>query len=128
MNQQRLQQLYQDILCEQNIAKFADYFTDDCTIVINDKSFTAEGFKQRMQWIKDSLLSVEVEVIRYVASADGKHFSDAHITTAIGKDGKRRRVLVMQHSTVVDGKIQNFLDASYLLEGEQKDYSIINAS
>lgn len=121
-----MQQLYNDILVNQKLGKFHDYFTDDCFISINGKVFNANDFKQRMKWIKEHTKSVKVEVVNFFMSEDGTQITDSHISTAIDKHGIKRKVFVMQQSRINDGKIKDFIDATYVIEGDQ-DMTVVTA-
>lgn len=71
-----IQNFYNDILVNQKIEKFGDYFTDDCFISINGKVFNADSFKQRMKWIRENTKSVHVEVVNFFVSSYGKQITD----------------------------------------------------
>ena len=121
-----MEQLYDDVLCKQDTIAFDKYFTKDCSIHINGKSFTNEKFKQRMKWIKENSKSVSVTVENFFVSKDNKQITDSHITTAVTNDGKERKIFVIQQSTIENNKIKTFIDASYVMQGD-KDTNVITA-
>ena len=59
-------------------------------------------------------------------SEDGTQITDSHISTAIDKHGVKRKVFVMQQSRINDGKIKDFIDATYVIEGDQ-DMTVVTA-
>lgn len=125
-NQAYMSQFYKDILSDQNIEKFDDYFTKDCTIQINGKEFTADQFKQRMKWLKEHTKTIKVQVVNFFASKDDRQITDTHISHVIDKKGVELKVFVLQQSKIENNKIKQFIDASYVMEGD-KDTTIITA-
>ena len=121
-----MQKFYNDILVDQKIEKFDDYFTKDCFISINGKVFNAGSFKQRMRWIRENTQYVHVEVVNFFISQDGKQITDAHISTAVDTKGVTKKVFVIQQSKIVDNKIKDFIDATYVMEGD-KDMTVVTA-
>lgn len=108
-------QLYKDILIEQKIEKFDNYFTADCTIQVNDKVFNAEEFKQRMQKMKENIKSIKVEMVNFFISQDESEITDTHISTARDLNGVERKLFVMQQSKLEGNKIKNFIDVYYVI-------------
>lgn len=122
-----MQQFYEDILSKQCVEKFEDYFTKNCRIQINGKIFDASSFKQRMRWLKAHTKSIKVEVVNFFVSQDGTQITDAHISYSIDKKGIYRKVFVIQQSVLENGKIKFFTDATYMIEGGDKDLAIATA-
>lgn len=116
----KIKAFYKDILEEQNIDKFDDYFTKDCLIEIGERHFDRDAFKQRMQWLKDHTQSIRVEVTHAFSSPDQSMFTDRHISTAIDKDGKKHVVLNVQISQLENGKIKRFMMADNILSDDKE--------
>lgn len=119
-SKEKIKTFYKDILEDQNIEKFDDYFTEDCLIEIGQRHFTRDTFKQRMQWLKDNTTSIKVEVTHAFPSQDGTMMTDRHISTAMDKDGKKHVVLNVQISELCDGKIKRFMLADNILSDDKE--------
>lgn len=116
---QTIKKFYKDILEDQRIETFDDYFTSDCLIEINQHLFTQEDFKQRMAWLRNNTKSIKVKVTHSLQSADGTMVADRHISTAVDKQGKTHEILNIQLSLIKNGKIYHFMLVDHILSKDQ---------
>lgn len=110
--------LYKDLLSEQNIDKFHDYFTKDCRIEINGETFNADQFKKRMKWLKENTKTIKIEVTNFFVSQDSRQLTDTHISDTIDIKNVHRKAFVVQQSTLENNKIKTFTMNGRIMEGD----------
>lgn len=123
----RLEKQYKAILIDRDPSKFYDFFVRDCSININGVEFNDQAFLKRIQWLRENIKEVSVEVLDCFQSQDGKRMTDLHLSKAIDNKGVEHVVLVMQQSMLdKNGKINAFFDISRVLS-EDKTTSVHTA-
>lgn len=117
-----------DVLAKRDASRINDYFTEDATLIINEKKLQgAAAILNRIQWLKNNNDIKSVTVTLHNAFFAGDEGFDYHTSEAVYQNNSKACYKIFGYIKLRDNKICHYEDVTIQLEGEQ-DMTVVVSS